>query len=71
MNPVARLAQLFSRWIAFGLFWVAGILTGETLTAETTNSLNDFSTAIGTGIAALVVFLVDLWLHRLQKEKRS
>lgn len=66
MNITPRLVQLFSRWIAFALFWIAGAISGETISAEGTATINDFSTAIAVALAGLITFLVDLFLHRLQ-----
>lgn len=71
MNITARLVQLFSRWISFGLFWIAGSITGETISAEGTATINDFSTAIAVALAGLVTFFVDLFLHRLQKSRAA
>lgn len=69
MNITARLIQLFSRWIAFGLFWLAGMISGETLSADQATTIQDFSTAIAVALAGLITFGVDLFLHRLQKTK--
>lgn len=69
MNLSARLVQLLSRWIAFGLFWLAGVISGETLSAETSATLSDFSTALAVALAGLITFGVDLFLHRLQKAR--
>jgi hypothetical protein len=69
MTAVARLSQLFSRWIAFGLFWAAGLIAGNTLSSEAEASIRSFSEAIAIALAGIVAFLIDLWLHRLQKSK--
>lgn len=71
MNPAARIAQLFTRWITIGLYAIAGALAGGPLSSETQTTLSDFSAAISIALAGLVTFLLDLWLHRLQKEKNS
>jgi hypothetical protein len=71
MNPVARLSQLFTRWLTFLIFGLAGLVTGETLSSQAQVTLSGFAEAIALALAGLVTFLIDLWLHRLQKEKRS
>ncbi len=60
-----RIVQLISRYIAVALTAVAAWLSGAAETASPPPQVAPLSDAMATAIAAVVLFLIDLVIHRL------